>query len=222
LCVFLYTKSVEQDLFKKITLLCKVCSGTTVLTLQPTEKTYFRAEKGMNKSNQLILSPDDFAQTETGYRLTERGLGKVAQQKRAALKRYAQGMVGNHWADDIVQNVFIKLLSQIFRDASAGVVMVWMFRVAHNESFDLVRKQERIKMPEQMPETPIAPDAYRWEARQRIDSIMSQLAPIEKACFDMIHQGFSYKEVGEYLSMTEDNVAVVVHRARKKIVAMAN
>ncbi|MEY3240513.1 MAG: polymerase sigma factor SigE [Bacteroidota bacterium] len=176
----------------------------------------------MDKANQLILSPSDFAQEETGYRLTEIGLGKVAQQKRAALKRYAQGMVGNHWADDIVQNVLIKLLSQRFRDASAGVVMVWMFKVAHNESFDLVRKQERIKMPEQMPETPIAPDAYRWEARQRIDSILSQLAPVEKACFDMIHQGFSYKEVGEYLSMTEDNVAVVVHRARKKIVAMAN
>jgi RNA polymerase sigma factor (sigma-70 family) len=175
----------------------------------------------MNKSNHLILSPEDFFQYEHGFRLTEKGFSKVTQQKRGALKRYAEGMVGVHWADDVVQNVFIKMLGQAFKDASAGIVMVWMFRVAHNECFDLARKQERIKTPEFMPETPVSPEADRYETRQRIENILAQLAPVEKACFNMIHQGYSYKEVGESLSMTEDNVAVVIHRARKKIVALA-
>ena len=176
----------------------------------------------MNKANPLILSPDDFFEVADGFRLTEKGFGKVAHQKRADLKRYAVGMVGMHWSDDIVQNVLIKLLGQDFKIASAGAVVVWIFRVAHNEAFDILRKQARLTSQEYMVDTPVMPDADRWETRQRIDSILSQLAPLEKACFKMIHQGYSYKEVGESLSMTEDYVAVVVCRARKKLIAKFN
>jgi RNA polymerase sigma factor (sigma-70 family) len=175
----------------------------------------------MNQPQHLILSENDFFRSEAGYRLTEKGFSKVARQKRAALKRYAEGMVGADWSDDIVQNVFIKMLSQDFRDNNGGVVMVWMYRVAHNESFDLVRRQEKIRTPEFLPDTPAQPEAERWELRQRIDSILDRLAPMEKACFSMIHQGYSYKEVGESLAISEDNVAVIIHRARKKITAMA-
>jgi RNA polymerase sigma factor (sigma-70 family) len=176
-------------------------------------------KKGMNKAQQLVLMPEDFLEEADGYRLTEKGFGKVAHQKRGDLKRYAEGLAGTHWADDIVQNVLIKLLRQEFKIASAGAVMVWMFRVAHNEAFDILRKQARLAPSEYIVDTPVMPEADRWETRQRIDRILSQLAPQEKACFHMIHQGYSYKEVGESLSVTEDYVAVIVCRARKKLVA---
>lgn len=174
----------------------------------------------MQKSNHLLLSSDDFIRQDAGYRLTEKGICRVAHQKMAALKRYATGMVGSHWADDIVQNIFVKLLKQDFREASAGVVMVWMFRVAHNEAFDLMRAQGRLTNPESIPETPVQPESNNWENRQHIDNIFSLLTPMEKDCFNMIHQGYSYKEVGKSLSISEDHVAVVVHRARKKIVRL--
>lgn len=205
--------------FKKISTACKESENGRVLHSNQHAKA--RSVILIRMSQHLLLSADDFLPLESGFRLSEQGFSKVVRQKRAALKRYAEGMVGANWAEDIVQNVFIKLLGQVFRDCNGGVVMVWMYRVAHNESFDLARRQDRIRTPETLPETATRPEADRFELRQRIDSILAQLAPMEKACFNLVHQGYSYKEVGESLDITEDNVAVIIHRARKKITAMA-
>ena len=72
----------------------------------------------------------------------------VMEAHEGALLRYATGLLRDaHAAQDVVQNVFVKLFRS--RPAARGVaaysVRAWLYRVAHNEAVDYLRHEGRLR-----------------------------------------------------------------------------
>ena len=71
----------------------------------------------------------------------------VMEAHEGALLRYATGLLRDaHAAQDLVQNVFVKLFRSrpAARGAAAYSVRAWLYRVAHNEAVDYLRHEGRL------------------------------------------------------------------------------
>ena len=77
-----------------------------------------------------------------------RRMEAIVAEHETVLLRYAARILSNpHAAQDVVQNVFIKL----FRNwqttpQPAQQLKGWLFRVTHNEAVDHIRRESRLKL----------------------------------------------------------------------------
>jgi RNA polymerase sigma-70 factor (ECF subfamily) len=71
----------------------------------------------------------------------------VVERFQGPLLRYVGAMLGrvHHEAEDIVQETFIRFYHQIRKKGAGSVkhLPTWLFRVAHNLTLDMLRKQKR-------------------------------------------------------------------------------
>jgi RNA polymerase sigma-70 factor (ECF subfamily) len=86
-------------------------------------------------------------------------LGTLFDRHHVALFRYAMRLSGNRdWSEDLVQEIFTRILKyrQTFRDGNPFVT--WMYRIARNAYIDQSRKRRWEVQTEEPVEYPVAPD----------------------------------------------------------------
>lgn len=128
-------------------------------------------------------------------------------------------------AEDVTQEVFIKLW-QHWQKIDRDKMGAWLMRVAHNAVIDHVRKHKNA--------TTLVDDYVDVEERGRDedagsdrdqDRFKRQLMEVIKTLDDPFRsiiimrdiQGLSYAEIRESLDMSESQVKVYLHRARRKL-----
>jgi len=152
----------------------------------------------------------------------------IVAEHETALLRYAARIVNNAaTAEDVVQNVFIKL----FRQWQEGTrptdkLKGWLYRVTHNEAVDQVRRESRLRVlhekdaEENMPNCPDGRNcpAGTDERRELVLRHLKSLKPREQQVVLLrLEEGLSYKEIAEITDRTVGNVGNVLHHAVIKL-----
>lgn len=124
-------------------------------------------------------------------------------------------------SEDLVQNVFMKILKYKHTYTEESKFIVWLFQIARNTSYDSFKKSKKymhrdiddvgyvISSGEDAQETMID-----RENTVTLRKAMALLSPEKKEVIVLSKlKELKYKEVGEILGCTEGNARIKVHRA---------
>lgn len=146
--------------------------------------------------------------------------------------RYYKNVYGyfvrmTHDADasrDLTQNVFLKIIRYSQSWKENRVFAHWLFRIARNVMLDYfkgARKFYDLNDEPELAERDQDDSIRAMETRESIDFLMDAMAKLSPGYRELIElnrfQGFSYKEIAETISSTENAVKVKTFRAIQKL-----
>jgi RNA polymerase sigma-70 factor (ECF subfamily) len=159
----------------------------------------------------------------------------LVERHRSMVYRVAYQFAGNHHdAEDIAQEVFIKVYRSLDRFRQDAQLTSWMYRIVMNACIDHRRRQRpavaapfgeeaeqrMLNTPEERP----GPEerAYAGELGQVLESEIGRLPNGQRVVFVMRHhQGMKLSEIAEALGLAEGTVKrqlhAAVHRLRQAL-----
>lgn len=155
--------------------------------------------------------------------LTGETMEAIVSEHEPALLRYASGLLHDpHAAQDVVQNVFIKLFSQWQpKPNPSQSLRAWLFRVTHNEAIDTIRRRKRLEFlhfkhaQEEASAQVCRPEDDRME---RVMAAVKRLdMPEQQVVLLRLQEGLSYQEIAAITGRSEGNVGCLLHHAVKKL-----
>jgi len=166
----------------------------------------------------------------------QRLIEAVVDEFEQPLLRYATRILRNGvLAQDVVQNVFVKLFRQWQpNQRPSASLKPWLFRVTHNEAVDVIRAEERRKGLHQRAVgcddsgapsekgTPRSsyPTDERWdeERRQLVFASLEILSLEERQVVLLrLQQGMSYDEIAAVMNRPRGSVGAILSVAVKKL-----
>jgi len=155
--------------------------------------------------------------------------GVVAEFEQPLLRYAARILRNGALAQDVVQNVFVKLFRQWQpNQRPSAALKPWLFRVAHNEAVDMIRAEERRKGLHQRsaeegratassPSRP-SPDDTEDDQRQRVFASLEILTLEERQVVLLrLQQGMSYDDIAAVMHRPRGSVGAILHVAVKKL-----
>ena len=159
----------------------------------------------------------------------------IVERHRAMVYRVAYQFAGNHHdAEDIAQDVFIKVYRSLARFRQDAQLTSWMYRIVMNACIDYRRRhapagaapfgeeaeQKMLNTPAEAP----GPEerAYAGEVGEALEAEIQRLPPGQRMVFIMRHhQGLKLGEIAESLGLAEGTVKrqlhAAVHRLRQAL-----
>ena len=123
---------------------------------------------------------------------------------------------------DLFQEITIQVWKSIDAFRGDSSVSTWMYRVALNTAITWVRKQrkhERRKQALEVGETLLTTGSVdaidprvEWLYQQ-----IGQLKDVDRSVALLLLDGFSYKEIGSIVGLTESNVGVRINRIKSAL-----
>lgn len=144
-----------------------------------------------------------------------------------AVYRTAYALVRNvAQAEDITQEVFLRLYRHLDSVAGEEMLRAWLLRVAINVARNALRGRNRMLAREDEfaktvlydEERASAPDA-EYERRAEIEEAQRALDGVRepaRSCLLLQQQGLSYREIASTLGINEVNVGSLIARGRKE------
>lgn len=138
------------------------------------------------------------------------------------LNRYVNGLVRDpHEADDIVQNVFAKLITGIGKyEQREAPFTAWIMRVARNAAFDHMRARRAVPTEE----VRVADDDTAGHAQvsaergQDLRQALEELPEDQREVLVLRHVvGLSPVEIADTLGRSESSVQGLHHRGRRRL-----
>ena len=129
----------------------------------------------------------------------------------------------NTLAEEITQEVFLKLYRHFDSKPNGELLRPWLLRVTLNEARNTLRGQNRSRARDttyQKNTDPPLPQVD-YERRQEVETARRALDKIKepmRTCLLLRHQGLSYREIAQTLSLKESYVGSLVARGRKEFV----
>ncbi len=129
-------------------------------------------------------------------------------------------------AEDLTQEAFERFYVKDMSFPSEDDARYWLIRVAKNLALNYVRRNKReaemVRKLKKMPSPSSGFEASEMAIRaSRIEEVRSSIEalpePLRLAIQLKEFSGLDYKAIGRVLGITETNVKVRVHRARKKL-----
>lgn len=151
----------------------------------------------------------------------------LVEQHRSMVYRVAYQFAGNHHdAEDIAQEVFIKVYRSLDRFRQDAQLTSWLYRIAMNACIDHRRRQspatsapfgdeaeqQLLNTPEETP----GPEAraYASELGEVLESEIARLPAGQRIVFVMRHhQGLKLCEIADALGLAEGTVKRQLHAA---------
>jgi RNA polymerase sigma-70 factor, ECF subfamily len=159
----------------------------------------------------------------------------LVERHRSMVYRVAYQFAGNHHdAEDIAQEVFIKVYRSLDRFRQDAQLSSWMYRIVMNACIDHRRRQspaasapfgeeaeqKMLNTPEETPDP--EERAYAGELGVALESAINDLPKGQRIVFVMRHhQGLKLCEIAESLGLAEGTVKrqlhAAVHRLRQAL-----
>jgi len=156
----------------------------------------------------------------------EEGFRLLVQQYQERLYWLVRKMVLNHEdANDVLQNVFIKVYRNIQRFEGKSKLYTWLYRIATNETLTYLDKQKRHRIAAvedeegHLANTLKADDFFDGdEAQIKLQVALKQLPPKQQLVFSMrYYEELSYDEISKILETSVGALKASYHHAAKKI-----
>lgn len=128
-------------------------------------------------------------------------------------------------AEDVFQDVFVKLVRNIGKLNTDEHVKAWLIRVTINQCNSLYASSwnKKTQSYEEMVENGAVPDAAAPE-EEPLDEVYEAVRSLQPEYRDVIYlfyyEELSIKQIGQILNLSEGNVKVRLNRARKKLKVM--
>jgi len=154
------------------------------------------------------------------------GLNAVIRAYQGPLLRYAARILNNvTLAQDAVQNTWIKLARRVPPvQEPSDEVRNWLFRVAHNESVDLIRDEERKRrLHEKFSQENdcgggLGVDTGTDEREELVLSCLHVLTPLQRQVILLrLQQGLSYEAIADIVGEKSGYVGNLLHHAVKAL-----
>jgi RNA polymerase sigma-70 factor (ECF subfamily) len=145
---------------------------------------------------------------------------RAAAEYAAALGRLARGYEAD--ADkrrDLLQEIHLALWRSFERFRADCSLRTWVYRVAHNTAIYWVTRQKRDRSQmlvslEEVEMVPVAPDANRRLALERLTHLVQRLKPEDREVILAYLEGMEATEIGELTGISARNVATKVYRIK--------
>ncbi len=157
---------------------------------------------------------------------------ELVKRYRGKIFAYLYRLVGNRdEAEDLLQNVFFKVYRNIRRINTKRKFSSWIYRIAHNEAVNFLKKKSRRRMVSidevytdrekidlaDAAKSPI--DA--WISKELKDEMKESLEKISSKYKEVLILRYfldkSYEEIGEILNRPVNTVGTLINRAKKKL-----
>jgi RNA polymerase sigma factor (sigma-70 family) len=187
----------------------------------------FDSEATMNGAELILMDcqSDTAAQTVEGVRLS---FDEAFVAHHRVVYRYAYALTRDPGlAEDVAQEVFVRLHQHLDAAQRDGLLRAWLLRVTANVSRNAVRGLRRARSRDEsfvahmlQATAPARPDhellrqAEISEARRALAKIKEPM----RSCLLLKHEGLSYKEIAAALGVNESNVGSLIARARREFI----
>jgi RNA polymerase sigma-70 factor (ECF subfamily) len=127
-------------------------------------------------------------------------------------------------AEDVAQEVFVRLHQHLDAAQRDGLLRAWLLRVTANVSRNAMREMRRARSrdasfvarmlqaaKQTRPDDELLRQAEISEARRALAKIKEPM----RSCLLLKHEGLSYKEIAAALGVNESNVGSLIARARR-------
>lgn len=129
-------------------------------------------------------------------------------------------------AEDVTQEVFLRLYRNLHATPGDDLLRAWLLRVTLNVARNTVRGQNRSMVRDNEYHKSTAENGFNvdapeedYERRQAIEEARRALDKIKepmRSCLLLKQQGLSYREIANSLSLKETNIGSLVARGRKE------
>jgi RNA polymerase sigma-70 factor (ECF subfamily) len=146
-----------------------------------------------------------------------RAFEQLVRECQPLVRRYLRYLVGEPaLADDLTQDVLVKVHGQLHTYRFESRFMTWVFRIARNAALDDRRADQRRRRREAT--VAAAPPEHDPTAGPDLALAIASLpATLRDALLLVEVSGFSYAEVAELLGVPEGTAKSRVHRAREGV-----
>jgi len=133
-------------------------------------------------------------------------------------------------AEEVVQEAFIKAFKNLSSFRGNSGFKTWFYRIVINESFKRLEKAKKdILLPsgQDLPETEDFTDTFRGlnvdEQKVLVTESLKKIPANESLSLQLFYlEGNSIDEITNITGWSEANVKVILHRARKHLLAVVN
>ncbi len=152
-------------------------------------------------------------------------LGVLFERHHQTLFNFFLGLTGNRsTSEDLVQEVFLRLLKYRHTYKGSSKFHVWMFRIARNARADYFRREKKPHTPlmgdDNMPSEILTP-TQELEQEQDFHLVHAALARLKDEDREVLllsrFQNFRYQEIAATLGCQEGTIKARVHRAVQKL-----
>ena len=165
---------------------------------------------------------------------------RIHDTYRSRILRYLTRLVGEHEAEDLAQNVFVKVSEGLKNFRGEASLSTWIYRVATNVAVDRLRsrapeqggvvarngtstcegsvdKEEREPLPDQAAPS-LETEVIRVEMNDCIKQFIDELPDNYRSVIVLSDiEGFRNKEIADILRVSLDTVKIRLHRARQEL-----
>lgn len=193
-----------------------------------------RIASGASGRRALGGATDDDLMARCGRGSTA-ALAELMQRHQARGYRYAYRIFrDHHLAEDMAQELFVKLFRNAARYQPRGHFTTYFYRVLANLCFDLLRKRKRRKKVQAVQLDPILSEGTELEAwaseidpdnalraAEAHDAVHGCLAGLPTHVRQALElrefEGLRYREIAEVMDLSLNEVKVLLHRGRKML-----
>lgn len=157
---------------------------------------------------------------------------RLRKEFKAIVDQYSQPLywqirrivISHEDADDVLQNVFIKVWNNIGDFQNRSKLSTWLYRIAINESLDFLRRQRSnaaVTMDDDASvSSRLLADEYfdGDEAQALLQSAIARLPDVQRVVFNLRYfEEMKYSEMSQVLHTSEGALKASYHIAVKKI-----
>lgn len=158
--------------------------------------------------------------------------GELMDRYEGKLDRYLRRFLyDDHAVTDVLQDVLIKAYVHIQSFDEGYSFSSWVYRIAHNEAVNAIKKKKATPFSWFEPETLVPYFSFddqtvealdREALKQELDRVLDKLPQAHKEILILFfYEELSYKEIALILKIPVSSVGVRINRAKKKAFELA-
>ena len=151
----------------------------------------------------------------------------VYDEFQPRIRRFLSRLVGPDEAEDLTQDVFLKVSQALPEFRGDSTVSTWVYRIATNSALDRLRSLSshhlsEVPLDRENRPTDRSPDAehrvFRKEMRDCLDQYIDKLPPIYRSVFILSeYEDLTNPEITDALGISLHAVKTRLHRARQRL-----